>query len=777
MWAKYGVRRVCADMLGFRMRTWQARPFHPAKNSSPRATSQHSKTSSWDARYLANPSITIVTVVAGLATLACLQKQGGIFRSTHAESQSSENVDVSCGGTMSPSIELLENVRVHDEFEKHMKSAQTYVEAALWEYASKMLDEAERLAPQLDSKDVYLQRIYTERGGIERRLGDYEASIRSLEKALELNPRDSLRRATIIGELGIVYLHLNRFKEAAAKFNEQYKLCIKGAGIVHDSLTVDDAADALTTFSPAAAGDLIVSTPIWEAYGQACRAIGNLGLAEYHIAVEGRGGTSAPYVKDQDLLDNAIKHLHIRIRMAQNLRELRFDPEFYLISRAKTWQSIGWDRLTLCFVANGDSKRAVECGRQSQELTQGLRSKDPTVRALSRFYYGYALYHDGQREAAKERWNFTSNDDRCTSVIAMCKEPSKENYRYLELLRTQDVDFDGYDEQGYSALDYAVLSQNDDFRYTVCDGLRNEFTRKCGDHPRLVAERIKDQVREAERRGQYREVFQKVFRPVLLANTHEAGGFQNSISIIDCIGELRRQYMTLLAKSREQRKTFDNFKYMRYTDFKTKLGKLPSPSSQEDMEVVRDLLHDYDDQASGKDKYVVFFSYRWLGRNAPDDAKQTQYSRMKSAMALFMDQHKELDEEQDVASIDQIDKDVDGKQRGINALPLIVAQCNAIVSLVDDTYFDRAWCVVEVQMMQILRDSYGLHECWNHYLKGDDQGPPGLHPAPSFPLIEDNLVCTIGSNKHKLKLSHAGDEHTVKFLVRQSKILGRNLKA
>nr|POE54334.1 inhibitory regulator protein bud2/cla2 [Quercus suber] len=119
---------------------------------------------------------------------------------------------------------------------------------------------------------------------------------------------------------------------------------------------------------------------------------------------------------------------------------------------------------------------------------------------------------------------------------------------------------------------------------------------------------------------------------------------------------------------------------------------------------------------------------------------------------------------QDVASIDQIDKDVDGKQRGINALPLIVAQCNAIVSLVDETYFERAWCVVEAQMMQILRDSYGLHECWNHHVEGDQHGPPGLHPAPSFPLIEDNLVYALGSNRQKLKLSQPADEHTVKFL-------------
>nr|POE54335.1 hypothetical protein CFP56_41274 [Quercus suber] len=641
MLARYAIRRVCADMLHARI------PVGRAKIRSRRATSsQYKQGPAWSAHHTTWRSVNTVIIAGGLAVLACLNEHRISPPSTHADTQLSDKVNAFGENGSVSTTEHLKDAELPGEFEKYMKNAQTYIEVALWEYASKMLDEAERLALRMPCKDVHLQRIYTDRGGIERRLGDYAASIRSLEKAQELNSGDDLRRATIIGELGVVFLHLNQFDDAATKFSEQYKLCAQLAGTFDDSDIVNDTTEDLSTFKLAKSDDPNVSRPIWEAYGQACRAIGNLGLAEYHLSVEGRGGASAPYVKDEQLLDKAIRHLQLRIRMARNLRDLRFvDPEFYLISRAKTWQSIGWDRLTLCYVAKGDPKTAVNCGRQSQELTQGLQSKDPTVRALSRFYYGYALFHDGQREAARERWNFTSSEDRCTSVIAMCKEPSRENYRYLELLRSQDVDFDAYDEQGYSALDYAVLSQNDDFRYTVCDGLRNEFTRKRGDHPRLVAERINDHVLEAERRGQYREVFQKVFRPVLMTNAHGNEEHQSPASITDCLGELRRQYMALLAKSRDQRKTFDNFKYMRYSDFKSQLMKLPAPSNQDDMELVRNLLHDYGDPASAKDEYIVFFSYRWLSPNRPDDAKQTQYSRMKTAMASFMEQHRELDEE------------------------------------------------------------------------------------------------------------------------------------
>ena len=101
------------------------------------------------------------------------------------------------------------------------------------------------------------------------------------------------------------------------------------------------------------------------------------------------------------------------------------------------------------------------------------------------------------------------------------------------------------------------------------------------------------------------------------------------------------------------------------------------------------------------------------------------------------------------------------KQRGINALPLVVAQCNALISIVDADYLSRAWCSVEVLMIQTLRNSYGVHEHWNY-----DTASGELSEAATIPPIGDDL--------HGLKLSYPEvDEPTVKYLVRQSRFLGK----
>jgi hypothetical protein len=121
-------------------------------------------------------------------------------------------------------------------------------------------------------------------------------------------------------------------------------------------------------------------------------------------------------------------------------------------------------------------------------------------------------------------------------------------------------------------------------------------------------------------------------------------------------------------------------------------------------------------------------------------------------------------ESQDSACIDQ--KDNANKARGVSALPLIVAQCNAIISLVDKTYYTRAWCVVEVLMMQTIA-SYGGHRCFEHRLYRD-----------SADLVSGYLKQRVQDFKldgvAKLELTFPSDRPMIAFLVRQSKLLGRS---
>lgn len=41
---------------------------------------------------------------------------------------------------------------------------------------------------------------------------------------------------------------------------------------------------------------------------------------------------------------------------------------------------------------------------------------------------------------------------------------------------------------------------------------------------------------------------------------------------------------------------------------------------------------------------------------------------------------------------------------------MILTQCNALISIVDETYWTRSWCSVEALMIQILCRNYLYHE-------------------------------------------------------------------
>ena len=105
---------------------------------------------------------------------------------------------------------------------------------------------------------------------------------------------------------------------------------------------------------------------------------------------------------------------------------------------------------------------------------------------------------------------------------------------------------------------------------------------------------------------------------------------------------------------------------------------------------------------------------------------------------------------------------------GVSALPMIVAQCDSMISLVDDKYYSRAWCCVEVMIVQTLMKSYGLHHWYEHVLvqpNRDTEGNDEQWILREGPLdLEINMV--------EKELSFEKDRPKVLFLERQSKLLG-----
>lgn len=95
---------------------------------------------------------------------------------------------------------------------------------------------------------------------------------------------------------------------------------------------------------------------------------------------------------------------------------------------------------------------------------------------------------------------------------------------------------------------------------------------------------------------------------------------------------------------------------------------------------------------------------------------------------------------------------------------MILAQCNAVVSLVDDEYYTRAWCSVEVMMVQTLKRSYHLHE-WHEQTREDGDQELSkwtLRPGPM------DMVITMADKRVTLE----EDRAKTLFLERQARLLG-----
>lgn len=359
--------------------------------------------------------------------------------------------------------------------------------------------------------------------------------------------------------------------------------------------------------------------PSIESDAEICRAIGNEGMSTYNL-----WQLSSP--PDPALLDAAFSQLQERITRAQDLQRhiSKVDPRSKYLAMAQTWEIIAMDRLTLCYIAAGKTEAAIQLAEESQRKQS---RQDPTVTAFSKFYYGNALWHDGQTEKALEQWNAPSGT--CSAPMALCKEPGKEHNEHLQLMADAGVNFDTYDEQGFSALDHAVLSDSPNAREAIPiieKALRSalRLTSKDVDREILIRKR------QAELRRQYRTIFQEHMRPVLRKKPSGA------------LSELRKIYARFISQDTKERRIFSRYHYMKFTDF-VNYGKLPISTSGLDKQFSDGMGETLEPK---EDDFVIFISYRWIGGgNGPDDESGTQWRRIINAVEKFKKVNPHLDTE------------------------------------------------------------------------------------------------------------------------------------
>jgi tetratricopeptide (TPR) repeat protein len=478
------------------------------------------------------------------------------------------------------------DLNIVDALDRNWMKAATYSDKADWGHMDRELDSIWNICsrPGFPNAASEKQRCRCEQGKVARRQGRYSDAEVCLQEALSLRDNEDVQQADVMGELSTVYMQRHLFHQAKKLLQEQHGLAQK----IFRNVTLQESAHPAEL--------------------QMCRAIGNLGMTNYQLAV-----MSEP--PDGALLQRAIKQLWMRVDSAKELLVRLVGRRQYETVRA--WEALGLHRLTLCYAADGKLNEAVSCGKMSRETTED--SSDPTVRALSRFFYGYALWRDGQRDEAVEQWEFAKVGDSCTSAMALCKEPSEEQREYLRILVKERVRMDGYDEQNHSALDYAVYCGDEVTEQVVLQGLANT-------HSESEVGKLRE---EAHLRKQYRKIFQETFRKELMKERS------------DCIATMRRLYAKLLDTDETKRQLLDRFKYVRYTDFDG-LGRMPE---SDDGVTLTFSDQNHQQNSNTPTQYVIFISYRWLGKDNqppshdPDDADHTQYKRVRVAVTEFLDNH------------------------------------------------------------------------------------------------------------------------------------------
>ena len=606
-------------------------------------------------------------------------------------------------------------------------------------------------------------RVFGDLGWANRAAGRYEKALEVLKKAIEL--ADSVSgpmprpRVFIMGEFGTIYRQLGRLDEAKQAFEEQYETAKTLGGMV----------------------------------GAQCRAVCNLAMVNYQKALkiweEGVSeGDDEKTRKEKAtlLVQLALTQLDEGIALTEEIRKEEggigsHGSRSTRHDEATGWEALGLGRQSLCYTLlasvnpeEHDSflEKGADVAEKAVELSAGssysmwTSNVRTSIGPIALFFYGRVLMAQGKREEALDKFNPGPDWEEeisswgnvggglTTSAIAMCKEPSVEHRGYLKELIDAGVNLTTTDADGYTALDHAVFSGDDEAKEMVIEGLRKQLQMESDDSDAVVAAIT----HEAYLRRAYRDVLQDKLRGVLWNQDPEF-----------MLRKLRRVYAETLAADEEKRGLFDALKFIRYTDFKG-FGRLPrssdgvvhtfklSETSKEKTSTVSDVQEDaqarWDRQKREEREellqdenamdYLVFFSYRWISNSSqskttaeldasmshtttttPDDENHTQYRRMLDALDQFLTLRPDIDPERLCIWMDFACVDQDNPSKGVSALPILITQCDAVISLVDDSYYDRAWCCVEALMIAQLRistrySSVNVHKWFEHVPKSID---------------------------------------------------------
>ncbi|KAF2213419.1 hypothetical protein CERZMDRAFT_111123 [Cercospora zeae-maydis SCOH1-5] len=566
---------------------------------------------------------------------------------------------------------------------------------------------------------------------------DSEASLRALTKALRVCHESPILskvpyyRSKVLIDLSRVHRSMGVYQKAA-ELAKRVMSEEPATGVLH--LQASNELGIISRHLD----DLQISKDLFqEQHGHAikacdeterCRSTLNLGISNYLLFKSNENSKLLGLAEDQ---------LRESVRLARGLGKHMKGGN---LTDVQTLEAVALARLSLCYSARDKHREAVDVTRLSVGLTRSI--SDPFVHAMSYFLHSRALRYVGEEEKALA---MVSASKAMSPIIAFCRQPSQEHCGFLRELLEMNANFDIQDQHGYSPLDYVTSNEHIDARNIVMQALKRNLL-NTGAHADVNLE-IERRRSEAILRMTYREMFQDKIRPVLTAC---------SASVRD----IRVAYDRAVDPEKGKTITFDRLKYVRYAEL-MRFGRFPRSSDG--------VVEEYSVKSTVQ--HVVFISYRWTTRDpwgkAPDDNERRLYHKTMAAIQGFLDSHPGMDADNlgiwiDVCCIDQ-----DNPLQGIASLPLVVPQCDALISLVDEGYHDRAWCSIEVMIIHALRQAYGIHEWFQHVEQAKDSSD--AQQAANYHLREGPACAEGDLSSKKLRCQH--DMERVLFLERQIRLL------
>lgn len=328
-------------------------------------------------------------------------------------------------------------------------------------------------------------------------------------------------------------------------------------------------------------------------------------------------------------------------------------------------------------------------------------------------YLGIARLKQGRREEAIEMLS-KRNCGLAPAMMAAATNQTEE----LKVLLSLDINIVVYDSNGYSCLDYAIMSGSTEAEATIDSTKQGKLLK----HDAAV----KRALREAN---------------VVLREEGASSHKKRAALDAKVVPQFTEVFASMMVVS------FANF---------LKFNSMPRSDDG-----LSENAADLPDTA-----VIVFFSHRWFRPKDkhPDNKKHGKWRAITDTIRELASAH-HVNEQDLYLWVDFHSVDQDAPQKGVNSLPLYIQCSDVFVSLASqEEYWTRAWCLLECLFA---RNGQEKRQFPRMYQSNDGQH---LQPHECFSSAKKRAA-TEPDGVRNAEVSYETDRKTINFLSLQAKLI------